>query len=398
MFDADYIRCSFETVTELKTNKMKTTKLNLRMSEKTGSIPVTMMNRVREITLFLCFSTLILAACSKNETESQNGVAASDKNEASVSAQPLPGGKKNFSVAIGRFATSGATWVRMVNWTFNSSAGTIAATFWQWDSTQEKGKTLFNSHTCTFDGVTKSCPTYTPTGWLNPSGQYTGWTGTYTYNTSTGALVITWSSGHTENWTITNPQSNIARAEFVSSGGTGYAVTHGHGYGSNAAWTTYKTIAQIPKVSYSGYYVLALNTGGSTTTLIPSTATSGAWQPSVLNLSGFTYPSSPSPANALHRWVPGGTACGSGATSRTGIVYHLSSNNNGRSMVWSHFCATLAPDGMWPCYTGQRHPYAFQQIIDDTEAMRGFIGIEQQDEPGSPGYQYQLKDYTTVPW
>ena len=67
-------------------------------------------------------------------------------------------------------------------------------------------------------------------------------------------------------------------------------------------------------------------------------------------------------------------------------------------MVWNHFCATLAPESTWPCYSGQRHPYAFQQIIDDTGAMRGFIGIEQQDEPGSPGYKYynRLYHYTIV--
>lgn len=354
------------------------------------------INRIRQITLLLILAAIITSGCRKSETVNQDASAGGDKGKASVSAQPLPGGKANFSVAIGRFATTGATWVRMVNWTFNSSNGTIAATYWQWDSTLEKGKTAFNTHTCTFDGVTRTCYVYTPTGWMIPSAQYYSWTGTYTYNTSTGALAISWSNGTSENWTISNPQTSIARALFVSSGGSGYAITHGHGYGSNASWSTFKTIAQIPKVSYGGYQVIAQNFGGSTNTITPSTA--GQWQSSALNLTNFTYPSNPQPVNSLHTWTQGGTTCGSGATSRTGIVYHLSSNNNGRSMVWNHFCATLAPESTWPCYSGQRHPYAFQQIIDDTGAMRGFVGIEQQDEPGSPGYQYQLKDYTTIPW
>jgi hypothetical protein len=362
---------------------------------KTNRLFAYSINSVRKVSLLLIVAAFLITGCKKGEPVNHNKANASGKGDATVSSQPLPGGKANFSVSIGRFATTGATWVRMVNWTFNTN-GTIASTFWQWDSTLEKGKTAFNSHTCTFDGVTRTCSVYTPTGWMIPSGQYSSWTGTYTYNTSTGALAIAWSNGTSENWTISNPETSVARAVFVSSGGSGYAITHGHGYGSNASWSTFKTIAQIPKVSYSGYYILALNTGGSTTTLIPATA--GQWQSSVLNLSAFTYPSSPSPANSLHSWVPGGTACGSGATSRTGIVYHLSSNNNGRSMVWNHFCATLAPESTWPCYSGQRHPYAFQQIIDDNGAMRGFVGIEQQDEPGSPGYQYQLKDYTTIPW
>ena len=101
----------------------------------------------------------------------------------------------------------------------------------------------------------------------------------------------------------------------------------------------------------------------------------------------------------MHAWLPS-TACGSGATSRTGIVYHLASMNNNRSIVWNHYCATLAPNGMFPCYTGNNHPYAFQQIIDDSGALKGFVGIEEQDPGGAsyPGHQYQLKDYTTVPW
>ncbi len=345
--------------------------------------------------LILSAAALFYSSCQKGEKR-EIEITGSTKGVASVSAaQALPGGKANFSVSIGRFATTGAVWVRMVNWTFNASAGTVAATYWQWDSTLEKGKTAFNSHTCTFDGLTATCSVYTPTGWMIPSGQYYGLTGTYTYNTSTGALVIQWSGGTSENWTISNPQTTIARALFVSSAGSGYAVTHGHGYGSNASWSTYKTIAQIPKVLYSGYNILGYNTGGGTNTLIPATA--GAWGAASLSLTTATYPSNPQPVNSLHFWTQSGSPCGPPYTSRLGNVYHLSSNNNGRSMVYSHFKACLPVTG-FPCYSGQRHPYAFSQIIDDAGAMLGFIGIEQQDEPGSTGFQYQLIDYTTIPW
>jgi hypothetical protein len=373
---------------------MKKTDLSLRTHVPSSKSLTTIVKMKVIFTAFiLCFT-----ACKQERIQESNPVA-SDKTVAKTSSQPLPGGKTNFSLSIGRFASSGACWVRMVNWTFNASAGTIAATFWQWDSTAEKGKTIFNSHTCTFGGVTDACNTYTPTGWMIPSGQYYSMTGTYTYNTTTKALAIAWSGGTSENWTVSNPTASIARISFVSSAGSGYAITHGAGYGSNASWSTYKTIGQIPRVLYSGKHVLYnLNTTVTPSVIWqPSNATSGYWENASLDLSTSTTPSSPSPANALHFWTQGGTGC-QGST-KTGNVYHLASNNNGRSMVYNHWRACLGDSqGTWPCYSGQLHPYAFQQIIDDTGAFKGFVGIEQQDQPGSTaGFQYQLIDYTLIP-
>ena len=37
------------------------------------------------------------------------------------------------------------------------------------------------------------------------------------------------------------------------------------------------------------------------------------------------------------------------------------------------------------------------QVISDTGTFRGMVGIEAQDQPGSVGYQYQLKDFTLLP-
>lgn len=66
-------------------------------------------------------------------------------------------------------------------------------------------------------------------------------------------------------------------------------------------------------------------------------------------------------------------------------------------MVYNHFCACLPTDAEFPTYNRNLHPYAMQQIIDDNGDMRGFVGIEQQDEPDSVGYQYQLKEYFLLP-
>jgi hypothetical protein len=59
-----------------------------------------------------------------------------------LASQPLPQGKANFSVVMGNFDTTGYTWVRIMDWTFNASAGTVAGTSWTWDSTGRQGKYL----------------------------------------------------------------------------------------------------------------------------------------------------------------------------------------------------------------------------------------------------------------
>lgn len=300
----------------------------------------------------------------------------------------LPGGKKHFSVTFGNMDASGPTWVRLGNWTLDSTNGSIGATFWQWDSTAEEGKYLLNVHTCTQESISKSCNTYTPYGWMSPSGGYFSWTGTFSYDSTAQRMTIHWSSGHSETWSVSNPVTGLAHVQFVSSS---YGITHGRGYGSNAAWSTFKTVTSVPRVKYTGARVSVSMSSSGAITVTPATA--GAWYPDALDLTSYT---SSANGNALHAWLPASpTVCASGCTtSRTGIIYHLSSQNTNRQMVYNHFCACLPTDSEFPCYGRNLHPYAMQQIIDDAGSLRGFVGIEQQDEPGSAGYQYQLKEYT----
>jgi hypothetical protein len=333
-------------------------------------------------TLVACVA--LLGACNAPS----NPEEATPEFGAARQGVTLPGGKKNFSITFGNMDLSGATWVRLGNWTLDATNGSIAATFWQWDSTAEKGKALLNLHTCTQEGISKSCNTYTPHGWMNPSGQYFSWAGTFSYDSTTQQMTIRWSNGHTEVWGVSTPVPEVAQVQFVSSS---YAITHGRGYGSNAAWSTFKTVTSVPRKRYDGARVTVSMNASGTLSVTPITA--GAWYPDALDLSSYT---SSANGNTLHALLPASASvCTSGCTtSRTGIVYHLSSENNGRSMVYNHFCACLPTASEFPCYNRNLHPYAFQQILDDAGNLRGFVGIEQQDEPGSAGYQYQLKEYT----
>ncbi|MBI5380696.1 MAG: hypothetical protein HZA31_02230 [Opitutae bacterium] len=306
----------------------------------------------------------------------------------------LPRGKINFSVTLGNIDTTTNTVVRLGNYVFTSTGstgGTVGTAFWSWDSNTQNSKQAVNSHTCTFDNRTKPCTQYTPYGWMGkPAGIWFHRDGNYTYNTTTGALAITWINewaGVRENWTVTLPETGIARMDFVSSN---YGITHGRGWGSNASWSTYKTTAQIGatyRVPFPGARARVNFPGG--------VIAAEGWISETLDLTPYAEPSSPK--NCLHYWQPTSSACAQWpdpqcSNPRTGIIYHLGSeNNNSRNMYYNHHCACLPTDGNFPCYDGTIHPYAFQQIIDDSGALRGFVGVEVQN--GGATYQYQLKAY-----
>jgi hypothetical protein len=329
-----------------------------------------------------------------------------------LAAQPLPKGKKNFSVTLGNMDST--PWVRLGNWTFNDANGTVAATFWSWSYSDKHDVEILGSHTCTFDGVTKTVSNYTPYGWMQPAGIYASWGGNYTYNTTTGRLVISWTSGpgagHAESWDVSLPEPGLARVKFVPASST-YNVTHGRGYGSNAAWSTFKTISDVPALAVTSITGRAIrvsyNDGPpAVTTITPATA--NAWSGAAWGLTDFTTPSNPNPKNTKHAWKSSTACTGACATAREGIIYHMSSNNSGRQMAWINFCACLSQNGStannWPGYNGNMHPSALLQIIDDSGAMRGVVGTESQNPPstgpqsgGFPRFQMQLWDFTTIP-
>lgn len=324
------------------------------------------------------------------------------------SSQPLPGGRANFSVVNGNFDLSGYTWERVVDWTFNGTAGTVAATSWTWESDIKTGHTDFQTyHRCTFLGHSNpSGTTHTPTGWVYPAGGYVNWAGTYTFNTTTNQLTINWTSpalmaGNSEVWTVSSPSTTLSKVTLVSST---YTLTHGVGYGSNAAWTSYKTMVQIPRVNYSGHSITVNGANGTSASTISATGFN-TWHSAALQLSLFTSPSSPSPYNCLHSKQPTtkckASSCNTPAYADSGIIYHLASHDNSRQMVYNNWCSCLITSPNWPDYFGNLHPSAFMQIIDDNGDLKGYVGIEAQNPPnvagigGYPAYQFTLWDFVT---
>jgi hypothetical protein len=362
---------------------------------------------------------LCASACKQNvdpqHEDLKNGAGASNKTSSITSEQELPGGKERFTWVNGNFDTNGYTWERIVQLSFTAATGAVGATVWTWKSPEKKDKVIFNSHLCTVAGITHTLNTHTPYGWMTPSGQYESWTGSYVYNTATDVLSITWATpsfaaGSTESWKITNPTTALARASLQSSS---YSLTHGRGYGSKSLFTTFKSIADMINdglPNYTSMYSKSIYAKADSETAIPTIIPSGfnTWSTGTaqLNLSVFNTPSSPSPANTLHYYQTVTSACPvypKCRTSRDGIVYHLASNNNGRSMAYSFWCACLPKADEFPTYTGAMHPSALQQILDDNNNLVALLGVEVQNPANTSGYDYhgtylyQLLDFNNIP-
>jgi hypothetical protein len=349
---------------------------------------------------------LLFAACKQNsedEALSLDPAGKSAVTSASVAAlaQPLPGDKNRFSWVTGNFDNSGYSWVRISNLTFDGNAGTVGATVWIWRSDAPKGKTAFINHRCSLRGHTNWCNTYTPTGWGYPAGQYTSWGGNYTYNSGTGVLSISWTTGAAaggnESWQISNPNSTLARATAISST---YATTHGRGYGSKAAWNVYKTVSGTGFPAYTNTYsksVSAIHTCSTCPATLSAGASAGQYIPSALSLAGFsTATGVTAPAQVAQYDLPGYVCSASSCSvpNVTGKIYHISSLGTSRAMVWNMFCACLVQ--VWPCYSGSLHPYAVQQIIDDNGNLVAMLGLEAQADTGTASL-LAIHDWNNIP-
>jgi hypothetical protein len=354
---------------------------------------------------------LIIYSCNKQKA-ADSGVAVSDTKLKTNSAQPLPQGRQYFSVVMGNFDHSGYTWNRIMQWTFNAAAGTVTGKSWTWESDIEDGKTALAGHRCTFDGKSSICPVFTPTGWNGGSTvrMNVAWAGTYTYNTTTGRLVITWSSpaaGATDSWDVTIPSASIpiARVQLVSSS---YTLTHGRGYGSNASPTAFKTLQQMVADGLPTYTsTTARQVAASTTsptgavTVAPDASQPGvpfnAWAHSAMVMGTATVPSSPVPANCVHKWEASNVCnINLGQNPRTGEIYHYWADNTDRKMTMTNWCACLPAESEFPCYDRGLHPSAILQVLDDNGVLRGFVGVETQNDPGSAGYEFTLWDFSNI--
>lgn len=193
---------------------------------------------------------LFSPGCTKKNTGNPEdaGMTISNKkltDELTTSAVGLPGNKSNYVVVV-MGGSNYAKFVRIAQYTFTASSGssgTVSSQFKFWDqiftgdAMTNKVATGYTTGNC----IDNNCVIKTPIG-FQPGQAWNTIAGTYTFS-SNGKVVINWTGGQQETWTVGSALSyGVVPLTIWSSN---YNLQHGKAYGSNASFNTGATISQI---------------------------------------------------------------------------------------------------------------------------------------------------------
>ncbi|MFC7621055.1 hypothetical protein [Microlunatus sp. GCM10028923] len=276
-----------------------------------------------------------------------------------------------WSANLGRIANVGP-WVRNVNYSMTPStptSGRVAGTFAQYDPTVAGVKTVIG-YAGPCNGVER-CPIFTATA--SRSGT---WQGNYAFTgtDNTGRLVITWDSGMTETWDLTQLRSGtLGQMSLVSAAWDGSDPNGGIGYGSKQPFSYYKTMGMVDSVA-DLYY-------GTTDYVVEgSTAQYGqAWNLNVGAMNGSTtYPKGLYLLQSPNTSYP---ACRDDLEYIKGTIYMMWVTNAGRLMPQNNWrrCLVQAETG---AYTQDLHVAMLNQVIDDSKNLVGVVGVESSASGG----------------
>jgi hypothetical protein len=286
-----------------------------------------------------------------------SGLAISASPAAAVS---LPGGMSRFVVSIGKVdASSRTNWNRLANYSFTTT-GTVTESHWHWTQRERVSRSYTGVYASNCGA--RNCNVQTGNGYQSTSAP-DHLQGTYTVTGD--VLRVTWDGGSWEEWTVTTPLNGmLAKLTFR---GNNFGATHGFGYGSNAAWSTRATMAQIAAAPWDTmihtYYLWKTDSNG-----VPY-IDSGTGSP-------FWY---------KYYQVCTGARCAAGSTTKA--QYYISMPNtttyNRRDTLWHWFTANADGRGEY-CYTGNSHVKPMMQIIDEAGGFHGWVGVEASINQSSP--------------
>ncbi|WP_427891708.1 hypothetical protein ACQHIV_03860 [Kribbella sp. GL6] len=274
-------------------------------------------------------------------------------------ATALPGGRPNYVISVFGGGLN-AFFGRTAQYTFTAGAGstgTVTEKFWYWDMATFTGDASVNKVLTGYSttGCPTTCTVKTPVG-FQPSGTGSSLSGTYYFDIN-GRLVINWSGGQFETWTLTNYSTYTAMSLYNSN----MDLRRGHGYGSTASFST--------GVSRDALKNRVLNLDE-----IAAYYCSSGNCPTSNNGYAFTHTSyvdfnlydacTTSPCLQLHD------------TTAWRSMWVIDPASVGRRVYWQH--QNQGVDGVTgPCFSnGGGHTWALQQAIADDGTFIAMIGIE----------------------
>ena len=292
------------------------------------------------------------------------GVGLLAVTSSSVSAAvALPGGKPNYVVSV----IGGGLdqhHVRIAQYTFTAgsgSTGTVHETFWYWHQYNFTGGASTNKVQTGYSSRgtgCNNCPIRAPKG-FQPGSNGKTLTGTY-YKDTNGRIVITWTGGQRETWSVSTAVGYVKLTLFNSN----FNLRKGEAYGSTASFSKAASRDDIKNLTL---YQTLRSASNCPSGKCP-TASNGYMTEKVRV--PLYFGSGPSP------YVPcSGSPCLSLINSSWRSIFVVPTGQGRRSYWQSQNHGVDNYYGV--CFsTGGGHTWALLQIIDDNGKFIGFVGAE----------------------
>lgn len=304
-------------------------------------------------------------------------------------AAEAPLGKKNWVVTSAGFRDDAYRNYVRLGYVVFGAGNAVEQNFWSWNQTDNPAST--NSGDVYYCGQwtpgtnpRNNCPVRTAPGFTgSPNGRFTG---TFTYSAETGKVDITWKTstvdGATttvslaEHWDVSAWRPGLARMQLT---GSGYSLTSGIGYGSDAGLDTDTKASMSAIRARSESFLLEGNSWhgriepkmvrGLSGGLIMNTwnlCDDGSCLGRVQNNAGCA-------ASSCCPVGPGYDACVERLAKSNRRFYYMSGAFGGRRNTYEYWCECLSYDG---CYSKNSHIKPMLQVIDDDGGFHGWVGVE----------------------
>jgi len=311
-------------------------------------------------------------------------------------APPL--GKQNWVVSAAGFRTDAyRNYIRLGYIVFNTTSTAVEHNFWTWNQADyplpiASGDVYYCGSWVPGTNPRNNCAIKTAPGFTgNPNGRFTG---TYSYNSATSQVTITWTQstidGSTvavnlvETWNVSTQRTGLARMVLA---GDNYSLTYGIAFGSNASLAitskappsaikattaTYLLEGQAVSNGNLGMYVRGAN--GGLTMSGWNLCDDGSCMGTVQNNAGCGVSSCCAPGPAYEE-------CAARLAAVNRRFYYLSNAFGGRRNSYEYWCECLSYDA---CYTRNSHVKPLLQVIDDFGIFQGWVGAEVSPDRTAP--------------
>jgi hypothetical protein len=307
-------------------------------------------------------------------------------------AAPLPLDKQNWVVSVAGFRTDAyRNYIRLGYLVFSPTGNTVEHNFWTWNQADRplpvnSGDVHYCGDYAPGTNPRNNCPIRTAPGFTgDPNGRMTG---VYRYDATSadaGTATITWTrstlDGTTstvdlqETWQVSSARTGLGKMTLASSG---YSLTHGIAYGSNAPLdAASKAPMSEIRTRTETFWLEGASWNNNQIKIHPRGLDSGltmnSWVPCDDGscLGYVQYNAGCAESSCCQ---PDDQACKDRLkASGNRRFYYMTGQFGGRRNTYEYWCECLSYE---QCYAYNSHVKPLLQVVDDAGRFQGWVGAE----------------------